>query len=166
MAPAVRAPTSNAVAPASTTIIAGTVMTRLHRALIATAAVALVSPAALAQSLAWSSAANNADVAPGGNAGAKFRSYNQPAINEAGRVVFRARSSTGSGSQVDGVYTRDLSAPAPIEKLLARDDAVPAPNNTLYQGLPAAFSEFPSTPRIDATSDLMATRGQHQPVWT
>lgn len=26
--------------------------------------------------------------------------------------------------------------------------------------------EFPSTPRIDATSNLIATRGQHQPTWT
>ncbi len=81
-------------------------------------------------------------------------------------VVFRARSSTGQGSQVDGVYMIDLSAPNPIVKLLARGDMVPQPNNTLYTDALAAFSEFPSTPRIDPDSDLIATRGQSQPVWT
>ncbi len=134
---------------------------------IAICIAAAFSPWASAQSLMWTTAANNADVAPGGNPAATFRSYNQPAINDAGVLVFRARSSTGSGgAQVDGVYQRDTTAPVALIKLLMRDDVVPAPNNTLYSGLPAPFTEFPSTPRIDATSNLIATRGQHQPVWT
>ena len=137
--------------------------------LAAAIGLALVASTAVAQPFQWSTAANNGVVAPGGDPAAKFRSYNQPAINNAGVVVFRARSSTGSGggSQVDGVYKIDLSVEDPaVVKLLARNDTVPDPNNTLYTGVLAAFSEFPSTPRIDATSDLIATRGQSQPVWT
>ena len=123
-------------------------------------------PRGLAEGLPWNTTANNADPAPGGAPGATFRSYNQPAINDAGLIVFRARSGTGTGAQTDGVYARDLSAPGPLLKLLARDDAVPDPNNILYNNLPAAYLEFPSTPRIDAGSSLIATRGQHQPVWS
>lgn len=120
-----------------------------------------------AQPVAWGTVASNADIAPGGDPTATFRSYSQPAINDAQRVVFRARSRPeGGGAQIDGVYSRDFSAPGSIIRLLARDDAVPAPNNTDYQGLPSAFTEFPSIPRIDATSSLIATRGSHQPVWT
>ena len=120
-----------------------------------------------AQPVKWGTVANNGEIAPGGDPTAAFRSYNQPAINDAQLVVFRARSRpSGGGSQIDGVYSMDFATPGSIIKLLARDDAVPAPNNTDYQGLPAAFSEFPSIPRIDANSSLMATRGAHQPVWT
>lgn len=126
---------------------------------------ALVASAAAAP--VWSTVANNADTAPGGDPGLLFRSYNQPAINQAGVVVFRARARAESGSQqIDGIYTRDAAHAGPITKLVARDDAVPEPNNTDYQGAPAAFTEFPSIPRIDTTSALIATRGQHQPVWT
>lgn len=129
-------------------------------------AFALNSAGADAQSFNWTSGVTNADLAPGGDPADTFRSYNQPAISDSGLIVFRARSSTGSAAQIDGVYMRDVSAPSPIVKLLARDDAVPAPSNTLYNGVPAGFLEFPSTPRIDAVSNLIATRGQHQPVWT
>ena len=119
-----------------------------------------------AQQLSWETTANNGTIAPGGDPAATFRSYNQPALNNAGVIVFRARSSTGSGAQIDGIYLRDLSGPNPVVKLLARDDVVPDPNNTLYMGAPASFTEFPSTPRIDQDSGLVATRGQHLPVWT
>jgi hypothetical protein len=115
----------------------------------------------------WHTVANNGDTAPGGDPALLFRSYNQPGINQAGVVVFRARARAESGSQqIDGVYMRDTAHAGPITKLLARGDAVPEPNNTDYQGAPAAFTEFPSIPRIDTTSALIATRGQHQPVWT
>ena len=128
---------------------------------------ALGATPGVAQPVLWGTVASNADVAPGGDPTATFRSYSQPAINDAQLVVFRARSRPESGgAQIDGIYSRDVSAPGPIVKLLARDDAVPAPNNTDYQGLPAAFTEFPSIPRIDATSSLIATRGSHRPVWT
>ncbi|HEU4662775.1 MAG TPA: hypothetical protein VFS55_01960 [Dokdonella sp.] len=123
------------------------------------------APFATAQSSAWHTVVDNADSAPGSTT--TFRSYNQPSINSNGVVVFRARSSSGSGGmQIDGVYVRDARAAGPIAKLAARDDTVPDPNNTLYTGLPTAFTEFPSIPRIDATSDLIATRGAHPPVWT
>ena len=130
--------------------------------------IALGTTPCASQSLEWSTVANNADEAPGGTA-ATFRSFSQPAINASELVVFRARSSAGmggGGAQFDGIYSRDLSAANPIVKLLVRDDIVPAPNNTFYQGDLAGFIDFPSTPRIDASSALVATAGQHQPVWT
>lgn len=80
--------------------------------------------------------------------------------------MFRARSAVENSQQVDGVYRRNVATVGPIVKLLTRGNPVPAPNNTLYNGVPAGFLEFPSTPRVDATSDLIATRGQHQPAWT
>lgn len=126
----------------------------------------LLATQGVAQQLTWSVGINNSDVAPGGAPTATFRSYNQPAINNAGLLVFRARSSAGSAQQVDGIYQRNLAPLGPIVKLLTRSDAVSSPNNTLYNGNPAAYMEFPSTPRIDATSNLIATRGQHQPAWT
>lgn len=129
---------------------------------------ALAAPvfAANAQQLNWTSVANNSDIAPGGAPAATFSSYNQPSINDSGLVVFRARSREGMSQQVDGIYQRSLFPPGPIVKLLTRGDAVPDPNNTSYTGVPAGFLEFPATPRIDATSNLIAVRGQHQPVWT
>lgn len=128
---------------------------------------AFAATAGVAQPVMWGTVASNGDVAPGGDPTATFRSYSQPAINDAQQVVFRARSRPESGgAQVDGVYSRDFSVPGSIVKLLARDDTVPAPNNTDYQGVPAAFTEFPSIPRIDPTSSLTATRGSHRPVWT
>jgi hypothetical protein len=142
-------------------------MNTLNRSAVSIAlTLALFASQAVAQQLTWTVGVNNADIAPGGAAGATFKSYNQPAINNAGVLVFRARSTVGSAQQVDGVYQRNLFPPGPIVKLLTRGDAVPAPNNTLYNGVPAAYMEFPSTPRIDATSNLIATRGQHQPTWT
>lgn len=135
----------------------------IHKALLL---LCLVAPGLDARELDWDKVVNNGDLAPGGATGATFRSYNQPAINDAGIVVFRARSRAGNSQQVDGVYRRSVAPAGPIVKLLTRGDAVPAPNNTLYNGVPAGYLEFPSTPRIDATSDLIATRGQHQPVWT
>jgi hypothetical protein len=120
-----------------------------------------------AQGLTWTTAVNNGDSPPGGDPAANFSSYNQPALNEDGVMVFRARSRIGTGGgQVEGIYQRDLMGPNPIIKLLMRDDPVPAPNNTLYQGDPALLIEFPSTPRIDPNSDLVATRAAHEPVWT
>lgn len=138
---------------------------RVNGLRLATAMTWSVASAASAQSISWQTVVNNGDTAPG--SATTFRSYNQPSINGGGLVIFRARSSSGSGgAQIDGIYTRDMSSSAPAVKLAARGDRVPDPNNTLYTGLPAAFNEFPSIPRIDATSDLKATRGAHQPVWT
>ena len=97
--------------------------------------------AAAAQTVTWQHVANNADDAPGSGTGYLFRSYNQPSINSDGLVVFRARSSSG-GQQIDGVYTVDPVGGV-ISKVLARNDTVPDPNNTLYTGELAAFSGIP-----------------------
>jgi hypothetical protein len=90
-----------------------------------------------------------------------FNSYNQPSVNDRGLVVFRARSQGGSGEQPStGIFTRDMLGLGPIEVVATRNDPVPPPNNTN-----ATFNEFPSFPRIDSGSDMLAFRGQSQPVW-
>lgn len=92
-----------------------------------------------------------------------FNSFNQPSVNEDGLVVFRARSRGGMmGMRARGIYTRDMSTEPPGAVGVIADATMeaPAPNNT-----GATFIEFPSIPRIDASTDLVATRGQHPPVW-
>jgi len=127
---------------------------------------ALAAAPASAQAIDWNTAVNNATVAPGGTPGAKFISYNQPAINDQGVMVFRARSRVDTGSPLDsGVYRLDLIGGL-LEKLAIGGDVVPEPNNTDINGLLATFNEFPSTPRIDPGSALAVTRGQHKPVWS
>jgi len=151
----------------------------------------------------WYTVANNGDVIPTdsssncgschedmassgdqASAGTKvFNSYNQPAINKNGVVVFRARSRGGtgggesgtggmggsSGSEPErGIYMRNLAEQGPLYMVFRRSGAVPQPNNTttgMGGGL-ASFNEFPSVPRIDAGSDTIATRGQSTPLWT
>lgn len=119
----------------------------------------------------WSTVVNNSDymptalckpATPTSPRCRKFNSYNQPSVNAAGLVVFRARSRGGeaSGEPIHGVYTRDMSAMGPIVRLFDRDTPVPPPNN---RG--SLFTEPPSFPRIDVGSDTVAVRGNHQPVW-
>lgn len=123
----------------------------------------------------WSTVANNGDLIP--NTSKTFNSYNQPAVNAHGMVVFRARSrggegSSGGGSQAQGnqpehgIYIRDMDELTPVSTVFTRGGTVPQPNNSLYNGQLAQFNEFPSVPRIDAGSDTIATRAQSQPVWT
>ncbi|MBI1199911.1 MAG: PEP-CTERM sorting domain-containing protein [Phenylobacterium sp.] len=108
--------------------------------------------------LNWSTVVNNNTQFPGDTR--NFNSYNQPSVNNAGLVVFRARTQGGSGSPASGILTRDMSSPGnPIVPIITRGSAVPQPNNT-----GAVFNEFPSIPRIDATSSMIATRGQSRPV--
>ncbi len=123
----------------------------------------------------WATVVNNGDLAPGSTT-AKFFSYNQPSINDAGLVVFRARarppagaaSSSGGGGQgepITGIFTRDMSAVASsINAVAVRNGIVPDPNNVTKPGS-ATFNEFPSFPRIDAKSDNLAFRGQSTPSW-
>ena len=148
---------------------------RIAAAIIAALALSPTAPPAVAQTVGdWDVAVNNAKAAPVGVPDALFRSYNQPSINDSGVMVFRARAAvpTGEGggqeadSQVEGVFYLDLPSGNPPAKVFARGDTVPEPNNALYNGVPAAFNEFPSTPRIDPNSNTFATRGQHEPVWT
>jgi len=140
------------------------------KAILATAVALLCvsgSPAADAGDLTyeWYTAANNGDLIPG--TGKLFNSYNQPAVNKNGMVVFRARSRGGQGQPEHGIYVRDLDEFGPIQTIFRRMGTVPQPNNTTYGPgkEPARFNEFPSVPRIDSGSDTIATRGQSQPVY-
>jgi len=113
----------------------------------------------------WYTAANNGDLIPGTDK--PFNSYNQPTVNDGGRVAFRARSRGGQGQPEHGIYVRDLDEFGPIVTVFRRLGTVPQPNNATYgPGKELAhFNEFPSVPRIDAGSDTLATRGMSQPVW-
>lgn len=115
----------------------------------------------------WTTVVNNKTVAP--VSGKKtFFSYNQPSINDAGTVVFRARAKTdddGNGGTTSGIFTRDMSvASAPVIAIAEKKGEIPSPNNIEKPG-PATFNEFPSFSRIDASSDTLAFRGQSQPSW-
>jgi hypothetical protein len=59
------------------------------------------------------------------------------------------------------VFVRDMASASPVRMILDRATEVPQPNN---RGTP--FIEPPSFPRVDIWSDTMATRGNHQPVWS
>lgn len=115
---------------------------------------------------AWSKAVNNLDNIPGTET--KFNSYNQPSLNAAGLMVFRARSK-GPNQPMSGIFTKDLAKPgAAIQAVATRLTTVPAPNNTTYppDDLLSTFIEFPSIPRIGMWTTTVATRGNAQPVWT
>ena len=115
--------------------------------------------AALSSQLTWSTVANVSDTPPG--ASAAFNSFNQPSVNKAGLVVFRARTK-GSQQPVRGIYTRAMQgANQPIVAVAEVGGAVPSPNNS-----GGTFNEFPSFPEIDANSSNVVTRGQSTPVWT
>jgi hypothetical protein len=112
---------------------------------------------------AWRTVVNNGDLVP--KTTKNFNSYNQPSINDAGLVVFRARSQGGQGGQgpATGIFTRDMAtAGNPIVPIAMRGDEVPPPNNTNPTG---KFNEFPSFPRIDANSGTLAFRGQSTPSY-
>ena len=123
---------------------------------------------------AWKKVSNNQTLIPD-SLSLNFFSYNQPSINRYGMVVFRGRSrdsSTGSGSSgsgssgstgmTRGVFAVDICvAKPPMYTVGDTDMQVPDPNNTGAQ-----FTEFPSIPRIDIDSAVIATRGQSKPVWT
>ncbi len=126
-----------------------------------------------AEQLNWKTIVNNADLIPG--TAVVFNSFNQPSVNSDGLVVFRARSkgSAALGQPVHGIYMTSMSGNpvrSPVDsgsivEIAARGKPVPQPNNTFYNGEPASFEEFPSMPRIDILSPLVATRGQSQPVY-
>ena len=109
----------------------------------------------------WSTVVNNNDMMP--PLGIRnFNSYNQPSVNLNGVVVIRARSRGGPplGPPTHGIYVRDMSAEGnEIRMVLDKTTLVPGPNN-----LNSTFVETPSFPRIDMSSDTIATRGNHQPV--
>ncbi len=126
-------------------------------------ALAYAAPLQAAPIGVWQTVVNNGDTIP--TTQSKFNSYNQPSIDDAGVVVFRARSQGGQGQQgpATGIFTRDMATPGnPINAVAMRGDAVPAPNNTTPTG---TFNEFPSFPRIDANSATLAFRGQSTPSY-
>jgi hypothetical protein len=134
-------------------------------ALVAVLAVAGLHmvPAHAAPIFNWQTVVNNADLVP--TTEKNFNSYNQPSINDAGLVVFRARSQGGQGGQgpATGIFTRDMATPGnTIVPVAVRGDVIPAPNTVTNPG-PATFNEFPSFPRIDANSGTLAFRGQSTP---
>jgi len=124
------------------------------------------APVPLPDSYAWSKVVNNLDAVPG-TAAKFFNSYNQPSVSTCGVVAFRARS---KGPEfMSGVYRRDMKpGGGTVERVADRTTIVPAPDNTLYapDDSLAKFNEFPSIPRISARGEIIATRGNSQPVWT
>jgi len=145
-----------------------------------------IASAQQASPFAWQTVANNKSCIPDDPKGRTFNSYGQPSVNASGLVVFRGRS-TGSegggeegvvssvcetfdapsgGGPARGVYARDMGEGLPLREVGAVRDPVPDPNNTEYNKQLAPFNEFPAFPRIDITSDAIATRGQSRPVWT
>lgn len=115
---------------------------------------------------AWKVTANNETLIPA-SPELKFFSYNQPSVNSSGLVVFRGRAKSAAGSgdtgtMVRGLFAVDACRPSPTLRTLAdTSTVVPAPNNT-----GATFKEFPSIPRIDMDSAVIASRGQSSPVWS
>lgn len=140
-------------------------------ALLALAPACIVGATPPAGSFVWTTVVNNADYIPSATCDPvqpvappcrTFNSYNQPSINIAGLVVFRARSTGGqsSGEPQHGVYTRDMATEGALHVVMDRDTRVPQPNNR-----DTLFREPPSFPRIDMYSSTVATRGGHAPVW-
>jgi len=141
---------------------------------LAAASLAAATPGASARPAVfdWQVVVNNGDFMPTDDCDPAdpsippcrtFNSYNQPSVNASQVVVIRARSRGGPdlGQPVHGIYTRDMAAGTPVAKIFDRNTPVPQPNN-----LGTTFIEPPSFPRIDIWSDTIATRGNHQPVWT
>jgi hypothetical protein len=128
-------------------------------------ALGVLVPPGRAESLPFSVGivVNNGTLMPGESV--FFNAYNQPSINDAGLVVFRARGKGGGqGQPPTGIYSRLLPSlpflPAVPSAVATRGSLVPQPNNQ-----DATFVEFPSFPRLDASSDALAFRGQSSPVW-
>lgn len=123
----------------------------------------------------WQTVVNKNDPMPNSNppppdSPATFNSFNQPSVNANGLVVFRARSRGGQnmGPPTRGIYIRDMdNEESEIRTLAGGDTSIPEPNNILYppDNQLTTFIEFPSIPRIGITSNGVATRGNHRPVW-
>jgi len=129
---------------------------------------ALASPAAWAQAAppVWSTVVNIADTMPG--TASPFNSFNQPSVNAAGLVVMRARGkgSQGGGEPMRGIYARQMGAvPGDVAVVFDVATVVPGPNNTETNGQPTTFTEFPAFARVGISDDMIATRGQSNPLW-
>lgn len=108
----------------------------------------------------WTPVATSADTIPGTTVA--FNSFNAPAVNSAGQVVFRARSKGGTaGEPVHGVWTRAMGTAGSAIRTVATK-ATPVP----YTNTGATFTEFPSSPRIAQDAATIVTRGQSTPTFT
>ena len=89
----------------------------------------------------------------------------QPALGERGRAGGHPGAQPGraaaGATDPRHLHPRHGCGRSPIVRILDRTTLVPYPNN-----LGTTFVETPSFPRIDIDSDTIATRGNHQPVWT
>jgi hypothetical protein len=139
---------------------------RYKKSLYLLVAVAVVTGTAVADEkesvFQWNTVINNDDLMPFAQ-GRTFNSYNPPSVNTKGMVVVRARSRGGPplGPATHGIYMRDMGqTDSEIVRVLDRTTLVPGPNN-----LGTTFVETPSFPRIDMNSNMIATRGNHQPVY-
>ncbi|QQS41142.1 MAG: hypothetical protein IPM63_17545 [Acidobacteriota bacterium] len=104
---------------------------------------------------AWRTVVNNSNYLP--KTKKRFNSYNQPSVSADGHVVFRAR---GRGQpRATGIFVRQVNGPE-MTSLADLTVEVPYPNN-----LGTMFNEFPSIPRISPNTGIIATRGNHQPVY-
>ncbi len=118
----------------------------------------------------WQIVVNNGVVAPGDTR--TFNSYNPPSLNLKQLVVFRGRTKGGmqggGGEPTHGVFVRDMATGTDVTTVFDRKTAVPQPNNIVYapDDTPASFIEPPAFPRIGMWWDTIATRANHQPVWT
>lgn len=115
----------------------------------------------------WRTVASSGDLVPGTTRA--FNSFGAPSVNRSGTVVFRGRSRSGAGAgePVRGVYARGMGTqPRALWAVFDNATVVPSPNNTLYNGVPATFTEFPAFARIGSDSTTIVTRGQSRPVWT
>ncbi len=76
--------------------------------------------------------------------------------------------SNSSGTPVVGIYTLDLNGAGTPQPVKVADNAtvIPQPNNTLYNGSYATYTQFPSFPRIDQNFAAVSFRAQHKPVFT
>ncbi|MCP5274145.1 MAG: hypothetical protein H6936_04710 [Burkholderiales bacterium] len=124
-------------------------------------AVAEKNSASPDDTLTWQTVANNADIVPGDSAGRPFNSYNPPSVNSGGFVVFRGRS-RGPEPPASGIFARDMSRKrgSDLYPIATRGMTVPSPNNT-----GADFNEFPSFARLGLHNQIVATRGNSNPVW-
>ena len=122
--------------------------------------------------LDWEVVVNNSFEVPK-KPGRYYNSYNPPSLNSRALLVFRAHSTGQQQGPISGIYTRDMWTQGPINDIADRDTEVPQPNNTEYP-LPgvgrnwtlSTYNEFPSFPRIAISADIIASRGNHKPVWT
>ncbi len=149
-------PSQRKTAPVPHAIRAALVVMVLSIAAVSAGAALPAQAAATMRS--WVTVANSNTLAPGSTN--HFNSFNQPSVNDAGLVAFRARTQ-GPSTPIRGVYTRDTtSAGSLVAPVAAVGSTVPDPNN-----LASTFNEFPAFPRISASGSTVATRGQSSPVW-